>query len=97
MLVIVFVTFGLSWLPLYVVGLRLSFASDEMEVTERTTLKTYVLPVAQWLGAANSAVNPFIYCYYSVMFRSAFRQVLSRAPRTTHATLPPQPRAVGDG
>ena len=80
MLVIVFVTFGLSWLPLYVVGLHLLFSTSS--AGERTTLKKYVLPVAQWLGAANSAVNPFIYCYFSAMFRSAIRQVLCRAACT---------------
>jgi len=84
MLVIVFVTFSLSWLPLYAVGLRLLFsAPDEMSAGERTTLKMYVLPVAQWLGAANSAINPFIYCYFSASFRSAIRQALCTAPSTT--------------
>jgi len=83
MLVIVFVMFSLTWLPLYVVRLRLLFSTpDQMTTSERTILKKYVLPVAQWLGAANSAVNPFIYCYYSASFRSAIRQMLCRASQT---------------
>lgn len=96
MLVIVFVTFSLTWLPLYVVGLRLLFvASDGISAGERTTLKKYVLPVAQWLGAANSAVNPFIYCYFSASFRSAIRQVLCREPRNSGA--PAAAAQPGDG
>jgi len=85
--------FSLSWLPLYVVGLRLLFsAPDGMSAAERRTLKKYVLPVAQWLGASNSAVNPFIYCYFSVSFRSAVRQVLCAAPQTRDAPAAAQPR-----
>jgi len=76
MLVVVFVTFTLSWLPLYSVGLRLLFGLDSMSATEKTVLKKYIIPVAQWLGASNSCVNPIIYCYFSSSFRLAMRQVM---------------------
>ena len=76
MLVVVFVTFTLSWLPLYSVGLRLLFGLEHMSTAEKTILKKYILPVAQWLGASNSCVNPFIYCYFSCSFRLAIRQVM---------------------
>jgi len=82
MLIVVFVTFSLSWLPLYVLRLHLLFSAGKTTIAERMTLKNYVLPVAQWLGAANSAVNPFVYCYFSASFRSAIRQLLRRAAET---------------
>lgn len=84
MLIVVFVTFALSWLPLYVVGLRLLFGLQGMSVAEKNILKKYILPVAQWLGASNSCVNPFIYCYFSYSFRRAIRQAVgSNQPAET--------------
>jgi len=98
MLAVVFVTFGLSWLPLYVVGLRLLFTgSDETTVDERRALKKYALPVAQWLGAANSAANPCIYCYFSASFRSAVREALCRAPQSRDAAAAAADEQPDDG
>ena len=77
MLVIVCVIFALSWLPLYTLRLRLLFAdAGSISQTELNGLKRYGLPVAQWLGAANSCVNPFIYCYFSPAFRRGIRRTL---------------------
>lgn len=77
MLVVVVVLFALSWLPLYVIALRTLFEPG-MARHEKALVRKYLYPVAQWLGAANSCVNPFIYCYYSSNFRCAVRQVLRR-------------------
>lgn len=75
MLIVVFVLFAISWLPLYSLNIRL-LVDSAVSAAERAALKTYVFPVAQWLGAANSCVNPFVYCYFSRGFRSAVvRQV----------------------
>ena len=67
MLVMVAVVFTLSWLPLYSIRMRILFGTPPDE-SERSILKI-IAPIAQWLGAANSCVNPFIYCYFSLQFR----------------------------
>lgn len=75
MLVVVFVMFALSWLPLYCIELRILFGRT-LDINERILLKNYLLPVAQWLGASNSCVNPFIYCYFSTNFRHSIMHVI---------------------
>ena len=74
MLVVVAVFFTLSWLPLYSIRMRILFGSP-LEESERSVLKI-LAPIAQWLGAANSCVNPFIYCYFSVQFRKGIIALL---------------------
>lgn len=74
MLFAVMVVFALSWLPLYIVQLRDLYRlrySDERYILDA------IRPIAQWLGAANSCVNPFIYCYFSVNFRKGTSRVLN--------------------
>jgi len=84
MLVVVCVIFALSWLPLYSLRLRLLLAEPgSISAVERERLKRYALPLAQWLGAANSCVNPFVYCYFSRAFRRSVRQA---APPLTCCT-----------
>lgn len=75
MLVAVFVTFALSWLPLYSIELRTLFGPPP-QPAEKTLLRTYLVPLAQWLGASNSCVNPFIYCYFSDNFRRSIVAVV---------------------
>lgn len=71
MLVTVFILFAASWLPLYVVNLRRIFGSPpDPGSLEKHLLERYLGPLAQWLGASNSCVNPFVYCYFSQAFRS---------------------------
>ena len=67
MLVMVAVVFTLSWLPLYSIRMRILFGTQPDD-SERSVLKI-LAPIAQWLGAANSCANPFIYCYFSLQFR----------------------------
>ena len=45
-------------------------------INEKIILKNYLLPIAQWLGASNSCVNPFIYCYFSTNFRGSIVQIV---------------------
>ena len=79
MLVVVVSLFAVSWLPLYVVQLRQMFASSEnIGAVERHVVRT-LAPVAQWLGAANSCVNPFIYCYFNYGFRAGVVDLIGRA------------------
>ncbi|XP_066957239.1 neuropeptide SIFamide receptor-like [Macrobrachium rosenbergii] len=74
MLVVVVILFALSWLPLYVI-----FARHKLGVvpTETETSIIHVLaPIAQWLGASNSCINPILYAYFNMKFRSGFKAIL---------------------
>ena len=75
MLVAVFVTFAVSWLPLYSIELR-TILGPLPGRAEKNLLRTYLVPMAQWLGASNSCVNPFIYCYFSDNFRRSIIAVV---------------------
>ena len=75
MLLVVFVIFALSWLPLYSIELRILFGPKAGSI-EKVIRRRYLLPLAQWLGAANSCVNPFIYCYFSANFRKSIVSAL---------------------
>ena len=46
MLIVVFVMFALSWLPLYVIELRILFGTQPI-INEKILLKNYLLPIAQ--------------------------------------------------
>ena len=77
MLVTVFVLFAVSWLPLYIINLCQIFgALPEDDSLEERVLEHYLWPLAQWLGASNSCVNPFVYCYFSQGFRSGVADLL---------------------
>lgn len=75
MLVTVAVVFAVSWLPLYSLRMRIMFGGT-MSGTEKQVVDEILQPLAQWLGAANSCVNPFIYCYFSEYFRKSIEAVL---------------------
>ncbi|XP_030376264.1 beta-2 adrenergic receptor [Scaptodrosophila lebanonensis] len=53
------------WLPFFVYYLITPFLGDHQVSTTLTQALT-------WLGWFNSAINPFIYAFYSVDFRAAF-------------------------
>ena len=74
MLIVVAVLFALSWLPLYSIRLKLLYAPPDTK-QEKSILKI-LKPIAQWLGSANSCVNPFVYCYFSEPFRRSIIAVL---------------------
>jgi neuropeptide FF receptor 2 len=79
MLVVVVVLFAVSWLPLYAVQLRHMFVPPiHIGAIEKHVVKTYIVPIAQWLGAANSCVNPFVYCYFNYGFRAGVIDVFGR-------------------
>ncbi len=40
------------------------------------------MPVAQWLGSANSCVNPIIYCLFSKKFRQGFTVIVHCCKKT---------------
>jgi len=84
MLITVAVFFALSWLPLYSIKLRILFGS-KMQGEEKALMQLYLLPIFQWLGSANSCVNPFIYCFFSTQFR---RSILLLVKQVASAVCP---------
>ena len=68
MLVTVAVVFALFWLPLY--SLRLYVLYGTLSSNGKRMVRI-LLPIVQWLGSANSCVNPFIYCYFSEQFKKS--------------------------
>ena len=47
---------------------------------EGDSLKEQILmitaPLAQWLGASNSCINPILYCFFNKKYRNGFVAVL---------------------
>lgn len=74
MLIVVAVFFASSWLPLYSIRMRILFGPT-MQWDEKKVMGV-LTPIAQWLGSANSCVNPFIYCYFSEQFRKGIIALL---------------------
>ncbi|KAI4557015.1 hypothetical protein MJG53_018969 [Ovis ammon polii x Ovis aries] len=78
-------TFTLCWLPFFVVNVVRALGGPSL-VSGPTFL------ALNWLGYANSAFNPLIYCR-SPDFRSAFRRLLCRCPPEEHLAAASPPRA----
>lgn len=76
MLFVVVVTFALSWLPLYVVFCIIKFGlSPEFDSSDSVIVT--LIPVAQWLGASNSCINPIIYAFFNRKFRAGFKAIIT--------------------
>lgn len=74
MLSVVTLVFLISWLPLYLLIVRVKFSS-KIEETEANILYM-LLPVAQLLGSLNSSVNPILYAFLNKKFRNIFRSII---------------------
>ncbi|UYV62194.1 NPFFR2 [Cordylochernes scorpioides] len=74
MLAIVVALFAASWLPLYVIFARIKLGGPIDDRTEAVLL--VLLPISQWLGAANSCVNPLLYFCFNQKFRNGFAAIL---------------------
>ncbi|XP_004046942.1 beta-3 adrenergic receptor [Gorilla gorilla gorilla] len=75
-------TFTLCWLPFFLANVLRALGSPSL-------VPGPAFLALNWLGYANSAFNPLIYCR-SPDFRSAFRRLLCRCGRR----LPPEPCAA---
>lgn len=75
MLVVVVIIFTLSWLPLYAIFMRIKLSSEPMEAWEEGLL-SFATPVAQWLGASNSCINPVLYAYFNQKYRRGFTGIV---------------------
>lgn len=74
MIMYVVVLFALSWLPLYVAFSLIKFWTLP-PAAEKYTIA--FLPIAQWLGAANSSINPLLYAIFNQRFREGYKALLS--------------------
>ncbi|WAQ96269.1 SIFAR-like protein [Mya arenaria] len=81
MLCIVVILFAFSWLPLYVIRLKSFYGSSSDKDTERIILDI-INPIAQWLGASNSGMNPIIYCFFSKRYRRGFKDTFTACWKT---------------
>lgn len=74
MLLVVVILLALSWLPLYAVNLKLVFSPPSLDdMYTVTLLYDYLVPMSQWLGLANSGINPIIYCLFSRRIRTRIK------------------------
>ncbi|KAK2141122.1 hypothetical protein LSH36_1157g01008 [Paralvinella palmiformis] len=78
MLVTVAIVFALLWLPLFSLRMCVYFGKP-FTTPQREVVSHIVMPIAQWLGSANSCVNPFIYCFFSEQFRKGIIEILKCA------------------
>jgi hypothetical protein len=56
---VVVLAFALSWLPLYTLFIRIKLGGPLSPFEEEVA--ALAAPVAQWLGSANSSINPILY------------------------------------
>lgn len=74
MLVAVVILFVVSWLPLYVIFARIKLGGD-IGVWEEEILPI-ATPIAQWLGASNSCINPILYAFFNKKYRRGFMAII---------------------
>ncbi|BES99711.1 receptor [Nesidiocoris tenuis] len=75
MLMVVIILFACSWLPLYLIITRIKLGG-QLSPREEQFVHSF-LPVAQWLGASNSCINPILYAFFNRKFRAGFKAILS--------------------
>lgn len=89
MIAAVVAAFALAWLPEYTIFVQLLLGEvvPEWEFTEahpRYLLMIYINSIAQWMGSANSCINPILYNFLDNNFRNRFRQMLCQSTSVQH-------------
>lgn len=72
MLVVVVILFMLSWLPLYVTASLVKYGGP----SQQDFVLIIIVPIAQWLGAANSCINPILYAFFNKKYRNGFAAII---------------------
>lgn len=73
MLVVVVVLFAASWFPLWVIQIKMRMDPPSKD---DFILYNYVIPICQWLGCANSSINPVVYSLFSRKIRTRIKTIL---------------------
>lgn len=73
MLVVVVVLFAASWFPLWVIQIKMRMDPPSKD---DFILFNYVIPICQWLGCANSSINPIVYSLFSKKIRTRIKTIL---------------------
>ena len=76
MMVVVVVIFVISWLPLYCVFARFKLGGPLEEGSFEERLFMTIAPIAQWLGASNSCINPVLYAFFNQKYRKGFAAII---------------------
>lgn len=63
-------TFILCWLPFFIVALVLPFCQNSCH------MPSLLGAIINWLGYANSLLNPVIYAYFNKDFQNAFKKII---------------------
>lgn len=74
MLLVVVVMFVASWAPLYIIFARIKLGGELGDWEQH--LIPIIAPFAQFLGIANSSVNPILYVFFNHKFRHGFFSLL---------------------
>ena len=84
MMLILAIVFAVCWLPCHILHLYLDFSP-----ASKTALE--ILPFTIWLGHANSAFNPIIYCFMNKCFRRCTGRLLRCGRRRKYNKHPASP------
>jgi hypothetical protein len=76
MMVVVVVIFVISWLPLYCVFARFKLGGPLEEGSLEERIFMTMAPIAQWLGASNSCINPVLYAFFNKKYRKGFAAII---------------------
>ncbi|GFT20755.1 neuropeptide SIFamide receptor [Nephila pilipes] len=76
MLFVVVLVFMISWLPLYAIFTRIKVGEPYPENSFEEFIIQVFAPIAQWLGACNSCMNPVLYAFFNTKLRAGFKSVL---------------------
>lgn len=74
MLLLVVIMFVASWAPLYIIFSRIKLGGDLVEWEQN--LLPILAPIAQFLGIANSSINPILYAFFNNKFRTGFWTII---------------------
>ncbi|XP_015924499.1 neuropeptide SIFamide receptor-like [Parasteatoda tepidariorum] len=76
MLFVVVLAFMISWLPLYAIFSRIKLGDTIPENSLEEFIIQACAPIAQWLGASNSCMNPLLYAFFNNKMKKGLVAVL---------------------